>query len=119
LRGVVDGCNLLDRASLNGVADRYTGIGRGRGTPDAALVDFVVDSFRVMERGVANELTALIEFLNAEYAPDEFNRASLAGVQRLARTCTTGCDIADAAQITETPAYHGFVSRLARTATGN
>lgn len=119
LRGVVDGCNLLDPASLNGVADRYTGIGRGKARPDAALVDFVVESFRVMERGVANELVSLIEFLNAEYAPDEFNRTSLAEVQRLARTCTTGCDIADAGPVTTAPAYHGFVSRLARTATGS
>lgn len=119
LRGVVDGCNLLDPASLNGVADCYTGIGRGRAKPDAALVDFVVESFRVMERGVANELVALIEFLNAEYAPDEFNRTSLAEVQRLARTCTTGCDIADAGPVTTAPAYHGFESRLARTATGS
>lgn len=119
LRGVVDGCNLLDPASLNGVADCYTGIGRGRAKPDAALVDFVVESFRVMERGVANELVALIEFLNAAYAPDEFNRTSLAEVQRLARTCTTGCDIADAGPVTTAPAYHGFESRLARTATGS
>jgi UDP-N-acetyl-D-mannosaminuronic acid dehydrogenase len=119
LRGVVDGCNLLDPASLNGVADRYTGIGRGKAKPDAALVDFVVESFRVMERGVANELVALIEFLNAAYAPDEFNRTSLAEVQRLARTCTTGCDIADAGPVTTAPAYHGFESRLARTATGS
>jgi UDP-N-acetyl-D-mannosaminuronic acid dehydrogenase len=118
LRGVVDACNLIDPASLNGLAGRYTGIGRGSAKPDDELTDFVVESFRTMERGVANELVELIDFLNAEYAPDDFNRTSLAEVRRLARTCTTGCDIAEAGAIGDLPAYNGFQSRLARVAAG-
>jgi UDP-N-acetyl-D-mannosaminuronic acid dehydrogenase len=118
LRGVVDACNLIDPASLNGLADRYTGIGRGSATPDDELTDFVVRSFRAMERGVANELVELIDFLNEEYAPDEFNRSSLAEVRRLARTCTTGCDIAEAGEIGDLPEYNGFQPRLARVAAG-
>jgi UDP-N-acetyl-D-mannosaminuronic acid dehydrogenase len=118
LRGVVDACNLIDPASLNGLASRYTGIGRGSAEPDDELTDFVVGSFRAMERGVANELMELIDFLNAEYAPDEFNRSSLAEVRRLARTCTTGCDIAEAGAIDDLPEYNGFQPRLARVAAG-
>ncbi|HET7551500.1 MAG TPA: nucleotide sugar dehydrogenase [Gemmatimonadaceae bacterium] len=118
LRGVVDACNLIDPASLNGLANRYTGIGRGSAKPDDELTEFVVESFRAMERGVANELEELIDFLNAEYAPDDFNRTSLAEVRRLARTCTTGCDIAEAGAIGDLPEYNGFQSRLARVAAG-
>ncbi len=118
LRGVVDACNLMDPASLDGLASRYTGIGRGSAKPDDELTDFVVESFRAMERGVANELLELIDFLNAEYAPDEFNRSSLAEVRRLARTCTTGCDIAEAGVIGDLPEYEGFQPRLARVAAG-
>jgi hypothetical protein len=119
LLGVVDACNLIDPSSLNGLAGRYTGIGRGRSSPDSELTDYVVESFRMMERGVANELEELIDFLNAEYAPDDFNRSSLAEVRRLARTCTTGCDIAEAGAIDELPEYRGFRSRLARVAAGS
>jgi UDP-N-acetyl-D-mannosaminuronic acid dehydrogenase len=118
LVGVVDACNLIDPASLDGLASRYTGIGRGRAKPDDELTDFVVESFRAMERGVANELAELIDFLNAEYAPDDFNRSSLAAVRRLARTCTTGCDIVEAGAIGDLPEYEGFQPRLARVAAG-
>jgi len=51
--------------------------------------------FRIVELRVANELAELIEFLNAEYAADDFNRADFREVQRLAATCGTGCAIVD------------------------
>ncbi|HEX7980248.1 MAG TPA: nucleotide sugar dehydrogenase [Gemmatimonadaceae bacterium] len=93
-RGVFDGCNLLSRQSV-GADLRYAGIGRGTHAPEADLVDAVLRGFRIVEQRVANELAELIEFLNAEYTADEFNRADFREVQRLAATCGTGCAIVD------------------------
>ncbi|MFI5242768.1 MAG: nucleotide sugar dehydrogenase [Gemmatimonadales bacterium] len=113
--GIVDACNLFDPHSLNGVRDRYTGIGRGKHPPSNALVDATVAGFRAVEMGVANELHTLIDYLNARYATDDFNRATLAEVRRLAATCTTGCDIAQIGEVRAIPAVEGFTSRLAAT----
>jgi len=110
--GIVDACNLFDPRSLNGMRDRYTGIGRGHKAPSDALVDATVAGFRAVEVGVANELDTLIEYLNARYATDDFNRATLAEVRRLAATCTTGCDIAQTGIIPALGAVEGFTSRL-------
>jgi UDP-N-acetyl-D-mannosaminuronic acid dehydrogenase len=111
--GIVDACNLFDPHSLNGVRERYTGIGRGRTAPAAALVDVVVAGFRAVETGVANELSTLIDYLNARYATDDFNRATLSEVRRLAATCTTGCDIGETGVIPPLASVNGFTSRLA------
>jgi UDP-N-acetyl-D-mannosaminuronic acid dehydrogenase len=110
--GIVDACNLFDPRSLNGIRDRYTGIGRGHKAPSDALVDATVAGFRAVEMGVANELHTLIDYLNARYATDDFNRATLAEVRRLAATCTTGCDIAQTGIIPALAAVEGFTSRL-------
>lgn len=110
--GIVDACNLFDPRSLNGIRDRYTGIGRGHKAPSSALVDAAVAGFRAVEMGVANELHTLIDYLNARYATDDFNRATLAEVRRLAATCTTGCDIAQTGTIPALAAVEGFTSRL-------
>lgn len=93
-RGVFDGCNLLSRQSV-GADLRYAGIGRGTHAPEPDLVDAVLRGFRIVEQRVANELAELIEFLNAEYTADGFNRADFREVQRLAATCGTGCAIVD------------------------
>ena len=93
-RGVFDGCNLLSRQSV-GSDLLYTGIGRGTHAPEPDLVEAVLRGFRIVEQGTANELAELIEFLNAEYTADEFNRADFREVQRLAATCGTGCAIVD------------------------
>ena len=37
-----------------------------------------------VERGVANEVDALVTFLNSRYAQDDFNRIRFAEVQRIA-----------------------------------
>jgi len=94
VRGVFDGCNLLSRQSV-GADLLYAGIGRGTHAPEPDLVDAVLRGFRIVEQRVANELAELIEFLNAEYTADEFNRADFREVQRLAATCGTGCAIVD------------------------
>ena len=114
--GIVDACNLFDPHSLNGMRDRYTGIGRGTKAPSDALVDAAVAGFRAVETGVANELDTLIGYLNGRYATDDFNRASLAEVRRLAATCTTGCDIGQTGAIVPLATASGFSSRLVATA---
>jgi UDP-N-acetyl-D-mannosaminuronic acid dehydrogenase len=99
-RGVFDGCNLLSRESV-GADLLYAGIGRGTQAPEPDLVDAVLHGFRIVELRVANELAELIEFLNAEYTADEFNRADFREVQRLAATCGTGCAIVDPGPLDE------------------
>jgi UDP-N-acetyl-D-mannosaminuronic acid dehydrogenase len=116
VRGVVDGCNFWNAIEAARAGVEYVGIGRGRTVPDPAFVDFVYEAFRVMERALANEVLELVEFLNATYAPDAFNRVEFGEVQRLARTCVTGCEIVDPGPIPAGPEYDGFVPRLTRGA---
>jgi hypothetical protein len=115
LKGVFDGCNLFKRSDFDGNM-RYAGIGRGNGSPEGAFADFVYDGFRIMERGVANEVEAFVNFANERFAEDDFNRIDFKQVQRIAGTCVTGCDIADPGPINELAQYKGFVPRLVRCA---
>lgn len=103
LRYVIDGANAwsLARPRDNGL--RYAGIGRGTRAPEAGLIDFVHGAFRAMERGLAHEVRALVDFLNQRYASDAFTRVAFDEVRRIAATCVTGCAISAAAPIT-TPA---------------
>jgi UDP-N-acetyl-D-mannosaminuronic acid dehydrogenase len=116
LTGIFDGCNLYRRADIYGGRLGYAGIGRGTQPPTKGFVDFVLDGFRVIECGVANELNSFIDFANSRYAPDAFNRIDFKEVQRIAGTCVTGCAIADPGPVETAPAYEGFVPRLAKCA---
>ncbi|MGQ0712305.1 MAG: nucleotide sugar dehydrogenase [Gemmatimonadaceae bacterium] len=116
LRGVVDACNLYRRDEFRDRSTAYAGIGRGAEPASEQFVDFVERGFRVMECGVANEVAALTEFLNARYADGTFNRVDFAEVQRIAGTCVTGCAIADPGPVGDLPAYEGFTPRLVRVA---
>lgn len=116
-RAVVDACNLFARADVP-AALAYTGIGRGTAAPAPALLDAVEEGFRRVERGLANELAGIVDFLNARYAADGFNRVSLDEVRRLAATCVTGCDIATPGPIATAPLGAGFDARLVRVAQG-
>jgi hypothetical protein len=114
--GVFDGCNLYRQAHFNGSRVGYAGIARGTQPPPKGFIDFVLDGFRVMERGVANELKAFIDFANRSYAKDEFSRIDFKEVQRIAGTCVTGCAIADPGSVEEATPYKGFTPRLVRCA---
>jgi UDP-N-acetyl-D-mannosaminuronic acid dehydrogenase len=113
--GLLDGANLFRAEQFAGRL-QYCGIGRGTDKPSAELVDFTIDSFRTMEQGVANELSALIEFLNANYAQDGFNQVSLDTVRELAGSCVTGCEIGHPNPVEKVPALDSFKLRLADTA---
>jgi hypothetical protein len=95
---------------------KHAGIGRGRHKPSSALTDAVFAGFQAVEIGVANEVQALVQFLNARYADTEFNRISLEDVQRIAGTCPTGCAIVNPARVPTMPTVDGFQSRLVAVA---
>jgi UDP-N-acetyl-D-mannosaminuronic acid dehydrogenase len=118
VRGVVDACNLCPPDEVRSAKAPYVGIGRGRTAPEPGLVGFVLDSFRAIERGVANEVNELVNFLNQRYADTEFSRADFNEVRRLAGTCTTGCVIEAAGEVRDVASYHGFLPRLVHRAAG-
>lgn len=116
--GVVDGCNLWHARDLGPGSPGYAGIGRGTAAPAAALVDAVTEGFRAVETGVANEVDALMAFLNQRFAADDFNRVRFSEVQRIARTCVTGCAIVDPGPARAVAGVDDFRSRLVAVATG-
>ena len=113
---VVDACNLMRAAEVEGCGLGYAGIGRGRLAPPAALVQAVFAGFRSVEVGVANEVDELVRFLN-QHASSPFNRVSFSEVLRIAATCPTGCVIREPATI-PAPDRRGPPSRLLATAAG-
>jgi len=116
IKGVMDGCNIYDPDIFKSSGINYGGIGRGAAKPEQKFINFVDDSFRALEKGLANELLRLIEFYNGNYVHDEFNKVDFHEVQRFAKTCSTGCEIADPGKVDSVPEYKGFSSRLARFA---
>ncbi len=95
LKGVFDGCNIYSHEDFTNSGIVYTGIGRGTKEPGEKFTNYVFNGFRVLEKGIANELLDITEFLNNEYASDEFNKIDFKEVQKLAGSCTTGCNIVD------------------------
>ncbi|HSE68160.1 MAG TPA: nucleotide sugar dehydrogenase [Gemmatimonadales bacterium] len=111
LAAAFDACHLLpDSTGFDGL--KHAGIGRGRQKPSSALIDAVFAGFQAVEIGVANEVQALVQFLNSRYADTEFNRVRFEEVQRIAGTCPTGCAIANPAGVPSVPVVDGFESRL-------
>ena len=119
LKGVVDACNIYDSEYFRKLGIPYTGIGRGTDEPTNEFISFVFDSFQSMENGLAVELNNLIKFYNSNYAFDEFNKVDFKDVQKLAKTCSTGCEIADAIPVGVLQSYQGFSSRLVELAFTN
>jgi len=116
LIGVMDACNIYQSASFEKDGIPYTGIGRGKENPDKTFVEFVFESFQAMESGLARELENLISFYNDNYAHDEYNKVKFSDVQRLAKTCSTGCEIANPVKVEKVPEFNGFTSRLVEKA---
>ncbi len=116
LKGIIDGCNLLDRSTMESAGVSYTGIGRGIKKPDKKFIQFVYDGFRVMERGLSNEVLQIIHFLNDQYCFNPRNRATFREIQHLAATCETGCDLADPGAVIFVPKYNGFIPSMAFSA---
>ena len=119
IRGVMDACNIYNRQLFLDRKTQYSGIGRGTKEPRGSFIDFVYQSFRVVEKGLSHELIGLIDFYNNNYAHDEYNKVEFIDVQRLAKTCSTGCEIADPEIIESLPRLDGFSSLLAQKSTMN
>ena len=113
---VVDGANLYAASHFATLGVRYGGVGRGTTAPSDRLVESALNQFRAVERGIANEVAELAEFLNSHYADSVFNEVLFEDVQALARTCATGCDIVDRGDVALKADDTGFASRLARRA---
>jgi UDP-N-acetyl-D-mannosaminuronic acid dehydrogenase len=116
LKGLVDACNIYKASWFAEKGIPYTGIGRGKQEPTEEFIDFALKSFQAMENGLGMELSNLIDFYNANYAFDEFNKVKFSEVQRLAKTCSTGCEIADAIAVKNVPSFKGFTPKLSATA---
>lgn len=114
IKGIFDASNIYNRNQFVNDPEKYAGIGKGTEEPTEDFVDFVYDSFRAMEKGLGHELLGLINFYNGNYAFDEYNKVKFKDVQRLAKTCSTGCEIADPDPIEKVPEYEGFSSVLAQ-----
>lgn len=112
LEGLMDACNIYHSGYFKSKNIRYFGIGRGELNPDDEFIEFVYKSFRAMETGLANELMELIDFYNNNFAFDDFNKVQFREVQRLAKTCSTGCEIANPGKIIKIPEYKGFKTNL-------
>ena len=122
LEGIVDGGNVFRPGALDAVVEAraregkaplaWCGIGRGKLPAPTGFDAFVIKSFEIAERGVANELVELIDFLNARYAGDAFNQVLFEKVRELAGSCVTGCAIAEPGPVTEVPRFDGFAFRL-------
>ncbi|HXS54563.1 MAG TPA: nucleotide sugar dehydrogenase [Hanamia sp.] len=114
IKGIMDASNIYNRQQFNNNPERYAGIGKGVNEPREDFVDFVYESFRAMEKGLGQELMGLVNFYNENYAFDEYNKVKFEDVQRLAKTCSTGCEIANPDSIERVPEYNGFSSVLAK-----
>lgn len=112
LKGVLDACNIYKKEDFDKVNCKYAGMGRGTQKADAEFINFVYQSFRTFETGLANEVNDICDFLNERYAPETFNKALFSEVQRLAGSCSTGCEIANTGKVSKIDAYRGFSSRL-------
>ncbi len=116
MKGLVDGCNIYGKHLYEKIPVKYTGIGRGKMSPSKEFIDFVYKGFVAVEKGIGNELNSLIEFLNDNYAKDDFNKAKFNRVRILADTCSTGCSIANPDKIEKIEPYNGFRSQLVECA---
>src|SRR6185437_30041 len=119
IKGIMDASNIYNRQQFNNNPERYAGIGKGLNQPQDDFVDFVYESFRAMEKGLGQELMGLVNFYNENYAFDEYNKVKFEDVQRLAKTCSTGCEIADPDLIESIPVYNDFSSILAKKGVSN
>ncbi len=118
LEAVVDGCNLYSRRDFAASGVRYAGIGRGGQPTSGEFIEFVRAGFDAVERGVANEVHALLAFLNTRFADNAFDRVSLDEVRRLAGTCVTGCRLPSPGTVGRLPAWRGFTPHLVTLAAG-
>ena len=116
LECIIDACNIYRKDYFKNKSLKFVGIGMGKNTASKQFTEFVYNSFIAIEKGVANELERLINYINTKYAFNDYNKVSFKEVQRLAGSCTTGCKITDPATVDFNIDYKGFQSRLVKVA---
>ncbi len=119
VKGIFDASNIYSRKQFSEISGKYAGIGKGTGEPTDDFVEFVYESFRAMEKGLGHELLGLINFYNENYAFNDYNKVKFEDVKRLAKTCSTGCEIADPDPVESVPSYNHFSSILAKKGFSN
>ena len=72
--------------------------------------------YRAVARGVANEVDALVRFLNSRYSDGAFINVDGAEVRRLAATSWCECRLERPGDIRNVPEYDGFMSGLTQLA---
>jgi UDP-N-acetyl-D-mannosaminuronic acid dehydrogenase len=112
MRVLVDAANAYQRRVFEDSGVVYAGIGRGTRHPPTDLCRIVYDAFRVIERGMASEVSSLIAIMNAAYAAHDLARVRFEHVQHLVGTCPTGCAIADPGPAAPALDHGDFASRL-------
>jgi nucleotide sugar dehydrogenase len=117
LRIIVDAANAFGARAFADSGVRYAGIGRGMLPPPNEICQIVYDAYRVVERGIANEVAELVHLFNAHYAAHDSDRVRYAHVQQLVGTCPTGCAIADPGHVACALDHGDFASRLVAKAT--
>ena len=112
MRVLVDAANAFQQRVFEDSGVVYAGIGRGTRHPPTDLCRIVYDAFRVVERGLSSEVSALIALLNSTCSTYGFARVRFEQVQHLAGTCPTGCAIADPGPAAPALDHGDFASRL-------
>jgi hypothetical protein len=110
----VDGYRAAEIASTS---VRYTGIGRGIGTPSGALVDAVAAGAEAIERGLANEAALLVEQIDGRLRTQGAGRVDPDELRRLLAAADPAGAVAEPGPVARVPAVDGFRSRLVACAT--
>ncbi|MCB0651087.1 MAG: nucleotide sugar dehydrogenase [Saprospiraceae bacterium] len=113
LNGIIDACNLFNRATMESAEMSYTGIGRGSKIPDKKFIDFVHDTFKIVEKGCSNEVVQTIQFLNDHFVTESYNKADFKNIRKLAASCNTACDLVPPGPVAPLHDYRGFIPLLA------
>jgi UDP-N-acetyl-D-mannosaminuronic acid dehydrogenase len=108
INGILDGCNCFASSDFQDATFSYFGIGKGTFSPTGEFIEFIYESFNIMEKGVGSEVYEICNFLNQNFAFDSYNQVDFKVVQELAASCSTGCLIADPQKVEKVPAYSGF-----------
>lgn len=111
-RAVFDAAHLFRRDEFAVRSLVYEGVGKGRTRPPNGLLEAAEAGFRAVERGLANEVAGLVDFLNARHPDPSGEALSLSTVRDLASTCATGCRLDETGPLPDDVEHPGFHPRL-------
>ncbi len=115
-RALFDAAHLFRREEFAVRPLVYEGVGKGRQPPPAGLSAAVEAGFRAVERGLANEVAGLVDFLNARHPDPSGKRLDFSAVRSLSSTCATGCRLDEPGPVPAAVEFPGFTPRLPQAA---